>query len=491
MKLTAKIICLVLAVIAVLLAADGYLSVQRDTQLFADDMQNDTLLLGHAMKDLVIDVWRIGGQAQAMQNIARRNDGSQQIRIRWVWLDAQPGDAHEPQIPSEKLAPVKSGRDLTLLEPGTNGRPGYLYTYVPVPVVSSRPSALELCESLDKLAAYRRERTARSIVLAALLALASGIMLLLFGVRMIGRPLEQLTVKANRTGAGDFTGDLLLAGGDELAELATAINRMCAQLAANREAIRTETEARIAALEQLRHTERLATIGRLAAGIAHELGTPLNVVAGRAKLISGGDLRQEQIGECSRIIAEQAARMSNIIRQLLDFARRHPSRKSPCNFAELLRQVLDLLQTTAKKQGVTFELVLPEGRLAPIAVDEAQMQQVLINLIMNGIQAMPDGGRLRVSIRLERIFPPLPEGGREKDYLVIAVADEGEGIRPENIRHLFEPFFTTRGVGEGTGLGLSIAYGIVKEHGGWLDVNSDPGAGACFSVYLPWGPDEK
>lgn len=310
---------------------------------------------------------------------------------------------------------------------------------------------------------------------------------------MIGRPLEQLAAKMKKTGAGDFTGDLTLPGGDEFAELATAINQMCAQLAADREAIRMETDARIVALEQLRHTERLATIGRLAAGIAHELGTPLNVVAGRAKLISGGDLSREEVGECSRIIAEQTVRMSNIIRQLLDFARRRPSRKSSCNFAELLRQVLNLLRPTAKKQGVTFEPILPDSALPLIAVDEAQMQQVLINLIMNGIQAMPGGGRLRASIGLEQgVRPPLPQkGGRGKDCLVIVIADEGEGIRPENIRHVFEPFFTTRGMGQGTGLGLSIAYGIVQEHGGWLDVKSDPGAGASFSIYLPLEPDEK
>jgi two-component system NtrC family sensor kinase len=186
--------------------------------------------------------------------------------------------------------------------------------------------------------------------------------------------------------------------------------------------------------------------------------------------------------------------MSNIIRQLLDFARRRPSRKSSCNLAELLRQVLNLLRPTAKKQGVTFELVvLSDSALPPIAVDEAQMQQVLINLIMNGIQAMPGGGQLRASIGLEEgVRPPLPKkGGRGKDCLVIVIADEGEGIRPENIHHVFEPFFTTRGMGQGTGLGLSIAYGIVQEHGGWLDVKSDPGAGASFSIYLPLEPDEK
>ena len=215
------------------------------------------------------------------------------------------------------------------------------------------------------------------------------------------------------------------------------------------------------------------------------------MVAGRAKLISGEDLSMEEIGECSRIIAEQAARMTNIIRQLLDFARRRPSRKSSCNLAELLRQVLNLLQPTAEKQGVTFDLVLPESDLAPIAVDEAQMQQVLINLIMNGMQAMPDGGRLWTTIGLERIRPPHTAGGREKDCLVIDIADEGEGIRPENIPHLFEPFFTTRGMGQGTGLGLSIAYDIVQEHGGWLDVKSDPGSGTCFSMYLPLRPGEK
>ena len=492
MKLTAKIITLVLAIIAVLLAADGYLSVQRDTQLFVNDMRHDTLLLGHAWKDLVVEVWRISGQEQALLDIERRNNNSShQIRVRWVWLDAAPGDAYGPQVSPEKLVQVKNGHDLTLFEPGNNGTAGNLYTYVPVPIISSRPSALELCESLDTLVAYRHERKVRSFVLAGLLVLTSGITLLLFGIKMIGRPLKQLTAKAKRTGAGDFTGDLVLAGNDELSGLATAINRMCVQLTADREAIRMEAEARIATLEQLRHAERLATIGRLAAGIAHELGTPLNVVAGRAKLMSGDDLTQEEIGECSRIIAEQAARMTDIIRQLLDFARRRPSQKSSCNFAELSSQVLKLLEPTAKKQGVAFELDLPKGILPPIGVDEAQMQQVLINLIMNGIKAMPDGGLLRLSIGLEHNRPPFPKGGREKDCLVIKIVDEGEGIAPENIPHLFEPFFTTRGIGEGTGLGLSIAYDIVQEHGGWLDVKSDPGSGACFSMYLPLEPGVK
>ena len=118
-------------------------------------------------------------------------------------------------------------------------------------------------------------------------------------------------------------------------------------------------------------------------------------------------------------------------------------------------------------------------------VDEGQIQQALTNLVVNGIQAMPRGGRLEITVRRERAVPPIDIGGPEAEFLRIAVRDEGDGIAPDNLRRLFEPFFTTKDVGEGTGLGLAVAYGIVREHDGWIGVESTPGAGSCFSIFLP------
>ena len=129
------------------------------------------------------------------------------------------------------------------------------------------------------------------------------------------------------------------------------------------------------------------------------------------------------------------------------------------------------------------------GQIPQIAVDPMQIQQVLTNLIMNGIQAMPSGGRLVVVLAVEKTRRPDTEQ-RDKLYLAIRVRDEGEGIKKEDIKHLFEPFFTTKEIGKGTGLGLSIAFGIVEEHGGWIDVESEPGQGACFKIFLPVEADQ-
>ena len=262
------------------------------------------------------------------------------------------------------------------------------------------------------------------------------------------------------------------------------MNSMSGQLQEARNELIRETSGRIEALEQLRHSERLATVGRLSAGMAHELGTPFNVVAGRAKLIMSADMSKEEIDECARIIVEQVERMTRIMRQLLDFARSHTSRKTLADIPQLVTQVLKILSPMARKQDVS--LMQTSGEQIPrIPIDPLQIQQVLVNLVVNGIQAMPGGGRLEVGIRVERMAPPKGEDGPPRDYLALRVEDEGEGIPTENQNSIFDPFFTTKDVGQGTGLGLSIAYGIVQEHRGWIDVESKASKGSCFTIYLP------
>jgi signal transduction histidine kinase len=123
-------------------------------------------------------------------------------------------------------------------------------------------------------------------------------------------------------------------------------------------------------------------------------------------------------------------------------------------------------------------------------LDVGQIQQVLTNLMVNGIQAMPHGGELRVVLRRVRATPPVAHGGASGEWLCVEVRDQGTGIAPENLSRLFEPFFTTKDVGEGTGLGLAVAYGIVRDHDGWIDVSSELGHGSRFSVYLPATPRE-
>ena len=235
--------------------------------------------------------------------------------------------------------------------------------------------------------------------------------------------------------------------------------------------------------QQVRHADRLATVGKLASGVAHELGTPLAVVGGRAKRIVRSAPPPET-GDDARIIVEQADRMAVIIRQLLDFARRRGAVKAPADVGALARSTLGLLAPFAAKRGVALR-VDDRTDAAPIAVDAGQLQQALTNLIMNGVQAMSAGGELSVAIERARLTPPAAVGGPEAEYVLLRVVDQGAGIQPEHLAHVFEPFFTTKDVGEGTGLGLSVAHGIVAEHAGWIDVASQPGAGATFTVHLP------
>lgn len=483
MKLSTKIMSFVSLGIIALLAIDGYLSAHREIKLFDNDMEHDALLLGHAMKTLVADAWQTKGQDLTLKLIKEANKNEHQLQLRWVWLDAPPGDLYAPRVSREKLKPVVRGQAISFKKMAAKGA-GHRYTYVPVPIDNMRHGALELSESLFQLVDYTHETVVRSFILAGLMLLVSWLLLRVLSVRFVRGPLSQLVEKTRRIGAGDLSGDLSLCGNDELSHLASAMNRMCRKLAKSLETIRTETEARISALEQLRHTERLATLGRLSSGMAHELGTPLNVISGRAQLIVSEDLEKEEIAECSRIIREQAIRMTKLIQELLDFARRRAPQKTPADLQLLAGQVLEMLNPNAGKQGISLELV-KNSDIPLLSIDSSQIQQVLMNLVMNGIQAMPKGGHLELGFRFKHACPPSQESGEEKEYLAIYVKDEGEGISQENMNHLFEPFFTTKETGKGTGLGLSIAYGIVEEHGGWIDAESQPGQGSCFTVFLP------
>ena len=259
---------------------------------------------------------------------------------------------------------------------------------------------------------------------------------------------------------------------------------MCEQLDEARAKVRNETEARIAALEQLRHEDRLKSLGRLASGIAHELGTPLNVISGHADMIAEQSLSPPEAAESAQTIKAQSERIANTVRRILDFARRRPGQRTPVDLRQLTRQTLDLIAPLAQKHNVKLTLADGHGA-AVVRADVEQIRQVVLNLATNAVQAMPRGGNVEVAISPALAPPPAGQADAGRQYVCISVRDEGEGISAENLSRIFEPFFTTKGCGQGTGLGLAIAEGIVREHGGWIAVESSLGKGSCFCVCLP------
>ena len=246
-----------------------------------------------------------------------------------------------------------------------------------------------------------------------------------------------------------------------------------------REYVEGERKSRQTAVEQLRHAERLNVIGKLAAGVAHELGTPLSVIATNAELVDAQKTPPEVVHQCCRLIIEQSERMASIIRQLLDFGRRGGTDKEATDLGAVVENTVRLLEPLARQRHVELELSLP-ARPIVAAVNPLELGQVLSNLALNAVQAMPKGGRSVVELREEE------ERGRP--VAVLSVSDEGTGIRPEDVPRVFDPFFTTKGVGEGTGLGLSVAYGIVADHGGRVSVATEWGRGSRFDVILPLPP---
>ncbi|ALC14949.1 sensor signal transduction histidine kinase [Desulfuromonas soudanensis] len=484
MRLTLKITMAILLGVVLLFSLHAYLSIQRERTQLKERLSREALHLGQSLRVMLGDIWKIGGEGAALNFLERSNLVSGSFTVRWVWIDGGTEMRYRPRVPVEKLSALNKGESVSLLAESSAGH-DFLMTYLPLVTGGGRLGAIELSESMDELHGYVRESLRRSALLVAATIGSALLLMALLGNILVNRPLRLLTEEAERIGAGDFSTALTLSGRDELAGLAVTIDRMRGQLDEARQAEQAANEAKLSALEKLRHTERLATLGRLSAGMAHELGTPLNVIAGRAKLIASGDLSPEDTTRSARIIGEQSERMTTIMRQLLDFARRGEGRKQPVELNRLLRGTVDLLAPTAKKEGVEMQLKI-QDEPARVNADSGQLQQVLLNLAMNGIQAMPRGGTLTFSLD-GNCDPSLtaPPGTWAGSWCRIRVEDQGEGIAPPDLPRIFDPFFTTKEIGQGTGLGLSIAYGIVEEHGGWIEAASTPGQGSIISVYLP------
>jgi len=231
----------------------------------------------------------------------------------------------------------------------------------------------------------------------------------------------------------------------------------------------------------LRQSEKLATVGQLASGLAHEIGTPLNIIYGRADLIKRRVEDREGIQKNLDVILQQTERITKILQQLLGFVRKKKPERQPLNICIILENTLDLLDHQLRRQKVGVVKDLRED-LPPVTGDPDQIQQVFLNLIINALQSMPNGGTLRLSASSKTISKEgLKDGQRQ--YMEICIEDTGVGMEREVIQNIFNPFFTTKDTG--TGLGLMVTQGIIQDHEGWIDVKSEVNKGSVFKVYFP------
>ena len=341
---------------------------------------------------------------------------------------------------------------------------------------------VQLAESSRIMIAY----TACGLVLIAVLSW-------FFVWRVVGRPVQALERGTERLKAGDLGYQIEVESEDEIGDLARSFNDMSSQLKVEHtenlawthtleQRVERKTRELRRAHEHALHTEKMASIGKMAAVLAHEINNPLSGILTYAKLLrkyvdhadNGKDRRQE-IRDSLDLIASESRRCGDLVKNLLTFSRTTPMNLQPTNLNPVIEQALRLVQHQLELAGIHVEMRL-ETDLPLIDCDGAQIEQVLLALLMNAIDAMPQGGNLWISSASDA----------QANELRIVVRDDGAGIPPEILPRIFEPFLTTKETGRGVGLGLAISQSILERHNGMMSVESEVGKGTTFTVTLPW-----
>lgn len=453
----------------------------REAQRTEETVAEDLASLGRTLSLSVMSVWERDGEARALELVGYHNS-DERVDVRWIWLDVDAEHSQSAQAGVAVIPSLRRGEQRTWIGERVDGA-RLVYAYIPLLREGKRPAAIELSRPLVPQSVVLWNQVREQLLASTVVAAFATFLAVVLTNFIIARPLARVGEQARRIGAGDLSQRLTVKGRDEVSSLVRDLNAMADHLTEARERADREGEKRLSALEQLRHADRLRTVGTLASGIAHELGTPLAVIAMRAKMIASGEVPKEDAPDSAKIIATQADRVTKIVRQLLDFARRRQPKRAEADLRELAERATHLLGALAKKANVKLEVKETEDPVLA-HVDAAQLEQALTNLVINAVHAMPKGGSVTVAARNEVAAPPAsPDLPRQ--CAVLEVTDEGTGIAKENLERIFEPFFTTKAVGEGTGLGLSVTHGIVEDHEGWMTADSDVGKGSTFRLFLP------
>jgi len=474
MKVARKIVLVMLLSFLGVFAVLAYVDSRRVVVEIRSRTTNELRVAGRALAPTLAEIARVEGaaRARACVDAADANLAAVGSHMRWVALD---GSDARVRLDAAQRAELASGRAVAF----EGDDDGVIRVLTPV---ATQDAAIEIVQDAHQRDLGASAIVTRRLAIASIAILVAALFSVGAAIVMVGAPLRKLTEHARRIGAGDLGRRLPLTRRDEIGVLATEMNTMSERLAEAQRRTREEAEAKAKAEAQVRHADKMSTVGTLAAGMAHELGTPLNVVGGRAKLIESSTGASPDVVRDARIIGGQVERMTRIMRGLLDFARRTPTTKATTDLHAMTRRVLDLLAPLAQKREVSLELE-PDAEPLEVDVDVGQAEQALANIVLNAIHATPRDGVVKVTLHRVRATPPAERDAR--DFACVSVTDEGAGIREKDMPHVFEPFFTTKDVGEGTGLGLAVTYGILHDHHGFVDLHSTVDVGTRASLYFP------
>jgi two-component system, NtrC family, sensor kinase len=406
---------------------------------------------------------------------------------------------HQAEAPLVKL----SGTDRTRIFTSKNGN-RVLATIEPIynepscstaechahPASQSVLGVLDVALSLEPTDRVIRERAVQFAIFG-FAAIAAVCLLVAFSLhRFVGTPVRRLVAGTQKIASGQFNYLIPVSGNDEIAELARSFNEMTASLDKAYTELRALTntlEQRVeqktqelkSAQMQIVRAEKLASLGRMAAGVAHELNSPLTGVLTFAHLVAKKVPKDSQEAADLQVIITETNRCARIIKDLLQFARETQVDRREEDLNNIVRHTMSILQPQAQFHNVNVHLSLDEN-LPKVIVDAAQIKQVLMNIVLNAVEAMGQTGDLDIRT------------GREERRAVLTIKDTGCGISQENLGRIFDPFFTTKDPGKGTGLGLAVSLKLIENHGGTIEVTSEVGKGATFRVVLPiQGPGKE
>ncbi len=469
----ATLLIYVVVPLIVALGVFGYLSLSSIEKQAEKQMQKDLELVARAVQlplSYALEKGRMGSTRRTLESVFSIG------RVYSVYVYDEEGEEilrlgrEEPEPERERLIELaEDGKRLG--EYGRIANQNVFSYFVPLMGTGGRIKGLlhltrkksEFSKNLNSI------RIKGAVSLLMLLVLLS--ILVVYGHhRALGKHLDRLDTSMSRIAGGDRKHRFNYLGPKEIVRIGGTFNRMLNSIDAAERTIMDQRRKQDKLEKELRRNEKLAALGRLATGTAHELGTPLSVISGRAQRA----LRDKELSDKQRQalsgIRDEVSRMEHIIRQLLDFSRRNPLRCTAVDPAHLVASAVSVVEEEASANGAAIHFEGTDNN-APVMLDGIRIQQALINLLRNAVQCTP-AGVVRITWR------------QDDHGLYFCIEDDGPGVPPENRLKIFEPFYTTKSVGEGTGLGLSVVHSVAKEHGGSIEVADSELGGASFQLYL-------
>ena len=367
----------------------------------------------------------------------------------------------------------------------------YITSYSSIRDISGRVIGILYVGILEQPYKDLKKDVSSTFLILTLMGIIVVTLLSYYIVGRITKPLQNIVSITRLVANGDLSQEVNVHSRDEMGYLATSFNQMVRRLKDARkeledwgrmleQKVEKRTKELKEARDQILRSERLAALGRLAAGVAHEMNNPLSGILLFTQSLLKRTTNDPSAQDDLKVIEQEIIRCSHIVRSLLDFARETKPKKVPTQVNQVIENTLSLIENQADFHNIRIVKELNDS-IPKISLDGNQMQQVLMNIILNAADAMPDGGTITIKSSLSK----------EDHFVEVKIADTGCGIPKELIDRVYDPFFTTKESKKGTGLGLAVSYGIIKKHQGFILVESEVGKGTTFTIRLPINPPEN